>query len=1364
MSGNFSRCVIALTSFSKMMFIFIASSLSIVAVTYSNHVAAEMSCSTKCEVYYCEVTGTRPRPPAVYWPPIGPPKPERPPHGGGGMPYGNEVCGGNPVQLATGIKVQYEEDLKIEGSLLSLSRTYIQNNDMRGMYGNKWVSAFDIRLNIVENVQGVIEIYLADGTNLLAVKQGDYWFTDNQGIIYKNEQGNYVWNKTDGSQQIYDQFGRIDSIRYKNGQYWLFSHYHWVDKEGDPFSFKQSRLSKAEFSSGASFSFKYDMEGLLLAVTDQNNHEYTYSYNDHKLLTHVVMPDGTTRSYSYQDTRHPGALTQIDVNGQMYAQWHYDQQGRAISSEHAGGVDKHLFSYNNNGSTTLTNPLGKETTYYFKSVNNRRVLSHVEGHQSDYCAASYKATEYDAYGFDDKVSDWQGNITDYDYNQRGLIEKVTVGFATDDAVSVITKWHPYFHLPVEETTPTTQTTFEYNELMQLVKKTVKGINTGQARTWNYNRSYHPNGHVKTETVDGPLEGNKDISMSTFDDKGNIIKLTNAYGRSIHYGHYNAFGQPGYQTDANGVYTEFKYDVKGRLISRTEYLETARVTRFKYNAFEQIIETMLPDGNRVQYTYDNAYRKIAEKDAQGVETRLTLDNSGNIVKSAETDVLTRVKEQTFDGLSQVRAISRNGEMKATYNYDATGNMLSETDALGNKTSYLYDALNRKVAIINSNGDVTRFRYNHQDKLTEVIDSNGNKTWYSYNDFGDLLTLTSPDSGTTKYDYDEVGNKISETLADGTVVNAQYDLINRIVAKQFTSPIGETSQHLYEYDNCDYGKGLLCKVVDSSGVTEYDYDASGNRYREIVTISGKQYTTQRRFDLMDRLIEVTYPSGNVVAYNRNKAGQVSKIRLNGQIVIDNITLDSGRISSWKYVNGMTVNRGFDLKDRLTHIVADNVLDLNFTYNANDHITQINNQLAGSSDTYAYDTRSRIIQESDISYGYDAMGNRLTQKSMAGNWLLKYANESNQLIKSNEQTVRYDSNGNIIQFGKKLYFYNQENRLTRFKQGDVTANYSYNFQGQRVSKQVSNQAVEQFIYSQGGEYLGHYQGNAYREYIFLDGLPAILMDGDFTQNKPTLSFVVTDHIGRPEVATDMKGHIVWQADNSAFNRRLTVTKIVLNLGFPGQYYDQEKDSWYNWHRDYDANLGRYLQSDPIGIKGGLNTYLYANANSLIYQDFNGLAPCSQKCTDAIKTANQDLSVLTRVASAAGVVKSAAASNNIPPSILFAIGMRESGFKNTNQTGGGMGRGVFQIDIGKNPHVTEAQANDIVFAANFAAKMLADNYRTLGNKFPNFTQQQLVQATAASYNFGTGNISGNPNTIDQGSSHNNYGTNVLGLMDCFN
>ncbi|WP_275249823.1 phospholipase A2, partial [Vandammella animalimorsus] len=65
-------------------------------------------------------------------------------------------------------------------------------------------------------------------------------------------------------------------------------------------------------------------------------------------------------------------------------------------------------------------------------------------------------------------------------------------------------------------------------------------------------------------------------------------------------------------------------------------------------------------------------------------------------------------------------------------------------------------------------------------------------------------------------------------------------------------------------------------------------------------------------------------------------------------------------------------------------------------------------------------------------------------------------------------------------------------------------------------------------------------------------------------------------------------------------------INIRFPGQYYDQETGTHYNFHRDYDPSTGRYLQSDPIGLDGGINVYLYANGSPTLYMDHLGLETC--------------------------------------------------------------------------------------------------------------------------------------------------------------
>jgi len=130
----------------------------------------------------------------------------------------------------------------------------------------------------------------------------------------------------------------------------------------------------------------------------------------------------------------------------------------------------------------------------------------------------------------------------------------------------------------------------------------------------------------------------------------------------------------------------------------------------------------------------------------------------------------------------------------------------------------------------------------------------------------------------------------------------------------------------------------------------------------------------------------------------------------------------------------------------------------------------------------------------------------------------------------------------------------------------------------------------------------------------------------------------------------------------------------------------------------------------------------------------------------------------------------------MLAAIGVRESGFRNIAELGGGAGRGVFQIDLEKNKgEVTEEQAFDLEFAANWAAKTLADNAKDLAASY-GLGGERLWAFVIASYNAGIGKVREAINrwlargrTIDQIASldflttRENYARNVMELMECF-
>lgn len=104
-------------------------------------------------------------------------------------------------------------------------------------------------------------------------------------------------------------------------------------------------------------------------------------------------------------------------------------------------------------------------------------------------------------------------------------------------------------------------------------------------------------------------------------------------------------------------------------------------------------------------------------------------------------------------------------------------------------------------------------------------------------------------------------------------------------------------------------------------------------------------------------------------------------------------------------------------------------------------------------------------------------------------------------------------------------------------------------------------------------------------------------------TLTYLHTDHLATPRYGTNAAGSTVWTWDSGAFGKEAPTGTAIVNLRFPGQYYDSETTLHYNWNRYYNPAIGRYLSSDPIGLQGGLNTFGYVTQSPLVRVDPLGL-----------------------------------------------------------------------------------------------------------------------------------------------------------------
>ncbi|MBL8300153.1 MAG: RHS repeat-associated core domain-containing protein, partial [Rhodanobacteraceae bacterium] len=171
------------------------------------------------------------------------------------------------------------------------------------------------------------------------------------------------------------------------------------------------------------------------------------------------------------------------------------------------------------------------------------------------------------------------------------------------------------------------------------------------------------------------------------------------------------------------------------------------------------------------------------------------------------------------------------------------------------------------------------------------------------------------------------------------------------------------------------------------------------------------------------------------------------------------------------------------------------------------------------------------------------------------------------------------------------------------------------------------------------------ALTEYLFLDAVPVAI------SRVGGLSYIEADHLGTPRVAFNPATNTkewVWDLLGKAFGENPAITLVAgkgVELRYPGQWQDSESGLHYNYFRDYEPAIGRYVESDPIGLRGGISTYSYVHGSPISKKDPKGLWSFGSSCDAAqrarISTAMMEV-VSNYLAQCAGSFRSACSNCN--------------------------------------------------------------------------------------------------------------------------
>ena len=642
-----------------------------------------------------------------------------------------------------------------------------------------------------------------------------------------------------------------------------------------------------------------------------------------------------------------------------------------------------------------------------------------------------------------------------------------------------------------------------------------------------------------------------------------------------------------------------------------------VTSYEYRpadgtaAARALSRIVYPDGTAREFTYDTSSGLVSAISSNGGRETTTISRDGGIVTltgpdGAETTVKTGVSGETLETTDALGGVSTKG-------YTEDGLLKSLVSPSGLNGRIEHDALGRVSKSVSAAGTATAFAYEGT--------------------FGNLKTVTDAKSHAVTYGYDAKGRGTSVTFADGSASKLEYNSRGDVVKS--TNRRGQTVTYTYD------SKGRVTKKTWSNGRTfTYAYDAHGNVTTATDSETG---TVTMQYDSADRLTKIAYPTGRGFTFIYDSCGRLAvrtsldgaverfaydaSGRLasvadgNGNFYLQN-TYDAttGRLAKQTNGNGTSVSYLYDKLGRVVsieHSDADGkiVESLQYCYDADGRCIRASSLLG--EERYEYDkdgqlTSVRYPDSPSEAFTYDAVGNRTT-----ANGATYTVNNLNQYTavsggggsQPSASAITYDKDGNMTSLtdakGTTSYTYDTLNRLVAVSNPAAGINWScqYDVFGNRVSV-TDNGVTTERTYLQGSlpSVAAEYVNGQLKERHIVVGAVRV---ADVAATPSSSRYYHADLIGSTRLITDGNGTIIDRCAYKAFGETRVGNDTSLTAGYVGTL-GVETDSTgllFMRNRYYSPALGRFIQMDPIGLKGGdVNCYRYCN-NYMHSNDLNGL-----------------------------------------------------------------------------------------------------------------------------------------------------------------